>query len=95
VTESEQPADAEGVEQRRHSDEERGTRMVTVVDTTAVTWNMVIASDTDNDHPPNVTVPDVFDRLGTLAQWEDAVDDRRHLAMACRRLEGNLVRMVH
>jgi hypothetical protein len=69
--------------------------MVTVVDTTAVTWNMVIASDTDNDHPPNVTVPDVFDRVGTLTQGEDGFDDQCHLAVACRRLEGNLVRMVH
>ena len=66
-----------------------------MVDTTAVTWNMVIASHTDNDHPPNVTVPDAFERLGTLAQWEDAVDDQCHLAVACPRQEGNLVRMVH
>ena len=59
-----------------------------MVDTTAVTWNMVIASDTDNDHPPNVTVPDVFDRVGTLTQGEDGFDDQCHLAVACRRLEG-------
>jgi hypothetical protein len=56
------------------------TRIVTVVDT-AVTWNMAIASDADDDLPPNVTAPDVFDPLGTLAKWEDAVDDRCHLAV--------------
>jgi hypothetical protein len=55
--------------------------MVTAVDTTAVTWNMAMASEADDDLPPSVTAPDVFDRLGTLAQWEDAVDDRRDLAV--------------
>ena len=63
--------------------------MVTAVDTTAVTWNMAIASDADDDLPPNVTAPDVFDRLGTLAQWEDAVDDYCHLAVPNQRLEGS------
>ena len=33
--------------------------MVTAVDTTAVTWNMTIVSDADDDLPPSVTAPDV------------------------------------
>ena len=51
--------------------------MVTVVDT-AVTWNMAIASDADDDLPPKLIAPDVFDRLGTVAQWKSAVDDFCH-----------------
>ena len=56
------------------------TRMVMVVDTTAVTWNMVIASGVlafscrfPDHHGPR---QQQHQELGhPLAQWEDAVDN--------------------
>ena len=44
--------------------------MVTVVDTMAVTGTWSTPQILITTNPPNVTVPDVFDRLGTLAQSE-------------------------
>ncbi len=73
------------------------TRMVMVVDTTAVTWNMVIASGV----LAFLVASPIITALGNNSTKNSGIHSlsgkTRSITVSpgCRRLEGNLVRMVH